>query len=127
MPQPFRIPVYKTAPFIRLLLPFITGIILQWYVQVTLPVIIISVISFGLSICFFYFLPLVVGFKLQIVQGALLNLLLVAFGLLIAWQKDIRHSNNWYGNYYKDSDYIIARIDEPLTEKTKSFKADAFV
>ena len=127
MPKPFTIPVYKTAPFIRLLLPFVTGIILQWYLQIKLPVIIMAVIGFGGANFFFYFLPLAMRFKLRLLQGVLITLLLIIFGLLITWQKDVRHNSNWYGNYYKDSNYIIVKIEEPVIEKTKSFKADAYV
>jgi len=85
-----------------------------------------ATVSFGIAVLLFIFLPLAVRFKLQTVQGVLINLSLLSFGLLITWQKDIRHNNNWYGNYYKDSNYIVARIDEPLIEKAKSYKADAF-
>jgi len=127
MPNPFSIPVYKTAPFIRLLLPFVAGIILQWYLQISSPVIVMAAIGFGAANLLFYFLPLALRFKLQSVQGFLINLLLLTLGLLITWQKDIRHKSGWYGNYYKDSNYILARIEEPLIEKTKSYKADAFV
>jgi competence protein ComEC len=63
MPQPFRIPIYKTAPFIRLLLPLIAGVILQWYVQITLAVIVIAAVSFGIAILLFNFLPLALRFK----------------------------------------------------------------
>ncbi|MGC4100454.1 ComEC/Rec2 family competence protein [Ferruginibacter sp.] len=125
MPQPLRIPVYKTAPFVRLLLPFVTGITIQWYAQLPFVSILLAVTGFGAAIILFKFLPLSFRFKLQAVQGILINLLLIAFGLFITWQKDIRHSNNWYGNYYNDSGYIIARIDEPLVEKVKSYKANA--
>ena len=127
MPQPFSIPIYKTAPFIRLLLPFAAGIILQWYIQIQLSVIIMAAIGFGAANLLYYFLPLAVRFKLQLLQGILINLLLLTFGLLITWQKDIRHNNNWYGNYYKDSNYIVVKIEEPVIEKTKSYKADAYV
>ena len=60
-------------------------------------------------------------------QGVIIQLLLICFGLLITWQKDIRHDSKWYGNYYKDSSYLVVRIDEPLVEKTKSFKANGYV
>jgi competence protein ComEC len=127
MLKPFSIPVYKTAPFIRLLLPFLVGILLQWYLQIPLPIIAMAVIGFGAANLLFYFLPLALRFKLQMPQGILINLLLITFGLLITWQKDVRHKNEWYGNYYKDNNYIIVKIEEPLIEKTKSYKADALV
>jgi len=122
-----RIPIYKTAPFIRLLLPFAGGIVLQWQLQIVLPVIILALVGFAIANGLFYLLPLVLRFKLQFLQAVLINILLLAFGWFITWQKDDRHSKTWYGNYYADSAYIIARIDEPLIEKTKSYKTEVAV
>jgi competence protein ComEC len=125
--QPYHIPVYKTAPFLRLLLPFIAGIILQWYNDIPLPVIVLAIIGFTAANTIFYFLPLSSRYKLQPLQGFLINILLLALGSLITWQKDPRHYSSWYGNHYRDSGYIIARIEEPLIEKTGSYKATAVV
>lgn len=127
MTRPYGIPVWKKAPFIRLLLPLVAGIILQWYVQLPAVVIITAIISFAVSFSLFLLLPVAVRFKLQPLQGFIIHLLLISFGLWLTWQKDIRHNDNWYGNYYKDSSYLVVRIDEPLVEKNKSFKADGYV
>jgi len=123
----YGIPVWKKAPLLRLLLPFVAGIMMQWYLQVSLPVIICSLISFSISSLVFFLLPLSLRFKLQPLQGFILYLVLVSFGLLISWQKDIRHNKTWYGNSYKEGNYLLVRIDEPLVEKSKSFKADGYV
>lgn len=125
--MPSAIPIWKTSPLLRLLLPFIAGIVVQWYFPIQLSVILLSAVCFTLSYLLFYLLPLSLQFKLQSLQGLLINLFILTAGLIITWQKDIRHSNNWYGNFYHDSDYIIVRIDEPLTEKTKSYKAEGYV
>jgi competence protein ComEC len=121
------IPVFKSAPFLRLLVPFAAGIILQWYLSFPLHLIIIATMGFTAANLLFHLLTLSVRYRLQALQGILVNLLLIAFGVLVTWQKDIRYKSDWYGKYYKDSAYIIARIDEPLVEKNKSYKADAFV
>ncbi len=47
--------------------------------------------------------------------------------MFITWHKDIRHQNNWYGHQYNDSSSVIVRINEPLIEKSKSFKAEGYV
>ncbi len=127
MPRPYVIPVWKKSPFIRLLLPLIAGIILQWYLQIPVILILTALISFYISFLLFLLLPIALRFKLQALQGFIVQLLLLCFGLLITWQKDIRHKNNWYGNYYRDGSYLVVRIDEPLVEKAKSFKADGYV
>ncbi len=127
MLRPYSIPVWKTAPFIRLLLPFMAGIVLQWYGQISLPVIITALISFAIAFGLFNLFPLAVKYKWGALQGLVLTALLVSFGLFIAWQKDVRHHHNWYGRYYHDSDQLVVRINEPLVEKAKSFKAEGYV
>jgi competence protein ComEC len=127
MPKPFDIPVWKKAPFIRLLLPLASGIVLQWYQQFTAAAGIIGIICFTIAYLLFFLLPISVRFKLRLLQGAVLHLLLICIGLLITWQKDVQHSSNWFGRYYQDSDYLVVRINEPLIEKSKSYKADGYV
>ena len=121
------IPVWKAAPFIRLLLPFIAGIILQWYLQFALLQIINALVCF--AICFFLFglLPLAFRFKWNAIQGFFLQLVFIALGLWITWQKDSRHDKSWYGNYYQNNDLLIVRINEPLTAKARSYKTEGYV
>src|SRR5947209_6209558 len=118
----FWVPIWKKAPFIRLLLPLIAGILIEWYEKNDLPQIIIALAGFSIAITVFRFLPLVVRFKLSWLQGILINLLLLAFGSFITYQKDIRHEKNWFPNFYHDSDYIIATINTPLQHKNKTSK-----
>lgn len=127
MQLPYSIPVYKTAPVIRLLVPFIAGILLQWYLQISLPVIAVSCCCFMAAYLLFYLLPLALRFKIISIQGLLLNAVFLSGGLLVTWNKDVRHDENWYGHFYKDSAYLVVQINEPLVEKSKSFKADAVV
>ena len=121
------IPLWKKAPFLRLLVPVITGILLQWYVQFYWQQILVMGICFVVAFAAFQLLPLALRFKLQALQGFLITVILVVIGLFITYQKDIRNNQNWFGKIYHDSDYIIATINEPLLEKNKSYKADAVV
>ena len=121
------IPIWKTAPFLRILPPLITGILLQWYLQIPLLPILISVVCFTIALLLFSLLPDAVKFKTFPIRGVVINLLWLSASALLSWQKDIRHQENWYGNFYTDSSYIIATINEPVVEKTKSYKADAMV
>lgn len=75
----------------------------------------------------FAFLPLAIKYKWQVVQGCLLNGLILCLGMVITWQKDPRNSNDWYGHIYHDSDLVVVRINEPLIEKAKSYKANGLV
>jgi competence protein ComEC len=121
------IPFWKSSPFVRLLLPLVAGILLQWYLQFSLLFIIFSFASFFIAFLLFRFLPLAVHFKVQWLQGISINLLLLSFGLFITWQKDIRNHEDWFGNYYRDEDQLVVKIDEPLIAKAKSYKANASV
>ena len=127
MLRPFVIPIWKKAPFIRLLLPLIAGIMLQWYFQIPVAVIVAALVSFSIAFLLFLLLPIALRFKLKPLQGFIIQLVFIALGAWLTWQKDIRHNNNWYGNYYRDGNYLVVRIDEPLIEKNKSFKADGYV
>jgi competence protein ComEC len=46
---------------------------------------------------------------------------------LLTWSKDIRHHENWFGEYYRAGDIVKAVLQEPPVEKANSFKALATV
>ncbi len=121
------IPVWKQAPFLRLLLPLMLGILLQWYLQFDLLYIIFSGLSFVTAFFLFQLLPFSLKFKLQPLQGLLINLIIIILGLLLTYNKDIRHRKNWFGNIYRNGDYLVATINEPPIQKNKSLKADVLI
>ncbi len=125
--KPLNIPLWKTAPFVRLVIPLIAGILLQWYLQVSILFIVTSLACFSIVFIAFSFLSLAKKFRLQFLQGSLLQSVVLITAMLVTWNKDVRHTDNWYGNSYKEGDLIIATIKEPLVEKTKSYKADAYI
>ena len=127
MLRPKTIPIWKKAPFIRLLLPLMAGIILQWYFQIAVNVIITALVSFSVAFLLFLLLPIALRFKLQAVQGFIIQLLFISLGLILTQQQDISKDRKWYGNFYKDGSYLVVRIEEPLVEKAKSYKADGYV
>ncbi len=94
------IPIWKKAPFLRLLLPLILGVLLQWYFQFGWIQIIVATISFVIAFIAFRLLPLSLRFKLQALQGLIINLIVLVIGLLLTYQKDIRNNQNWFVNFY---------------------------
>ena len=127
MEKAHRIFIWKKAPFVRLLLPVIVGIILEYYFRIKIPAIIASGIISLVLLLAFSFLRESKKYSLRRIQGVIVSLLLAVFGLFITWQKDIRNHQNWYGKTYHDSSFLVARIMEPPIEKAKSYKALASV
>ncbi len=127
MAAKYKIPLWKQAPYVRILLPFVAGIIVQFYIHVPLIVTIISTIIFISLYLSFSFLPLTFKYKFQWLQGLILNFIIFCAALFLTWQNDIRNSAKWFGNYYTDSSTLIIKINEPLVEKEKSYKVEGRV
>jgi competence protein ComEC len=127
MGRSYQIFIWKKAPFLRLLVPLIVGILLEYYFNIKIRTIIYSGIISLILLFAFAFLTESKRFALRWIHGIMISLFLVLFGSFISWQKDIRNHKNWYGNFYRDSSFIVVRIVEPPVEKAKSFKTVAAV
>ncbi len=127
MAAKYKTPLWKLAPFVRILLPFVTGILIQFYVKIPITIIIICTLIFVLLFLLFYLLPLTFKYKYQWLHGFLLNLIIFCAAIFITWQKDVRNNEKWFGNYYTDSSTLIIKINEPPIEKEKSYKAEGKV
>ncbi|MGN6531816.1 MAG: ComEC/Rec2 family competence protein [Ginsengibacter sp.] len=121
----YQIFIWKKAPFLRLLIPVISGIIFQFYFKTGITVISSFAVIFLTGFLLFSFLPEALRFRLRVSQGIIIFLFLIAFGSLITWRKDARNDLDWYGKYFQPQSFIVATIDEPPVEKAKSFKAVA--
>lgn len=118
---------WNKTPFVRLLVALIAGIVLQWQLQLSFSILVISFAIVFLFILIYFFIPLKSKFSFGYFNGIATNLFILLTGAILVWLHDIRHNKNWIGNNYSDSSYIIATIEEPLVEKTNSFKALASV
>lgn len=114
-------------PFVRLLAYLITGILLQWYLQLPVVVWVISAIFLLLGVIAFALLPSYLNFRLQWLHGTFLLLLVTAAGALVVYVKDVRHDGLWIGNIYQPKQPVLVTIGEPLVDKPNSYKAQATV
>jgi competence protein ComEC len=106
----------KKAPFIKILLSLITGILIQWRFGINpeywwLLIAICLIFHLG-----FFFIPIFHRFRLQIINGLIIQLLFFSVGAILLWQKDIRNNKRWWGNYYKTTGTLVVSLDEPLIE-----------
>ncbi len=127
MRPPYNVPFWKTAPLVRLLLPLMVGILAQWFLQFNCWFILLCLGCFAGSLLLMSFFSLTSAYHLRSTRGYIFQLLFASIGLLITRQNDIRHLPSWYGHFYKDSSILLVKINEPLVEKAKSFKAEALV
>ncbi len=121
------IPAWKMFPFFRLLLPLISGILLQHYYPLDLYIL-LGVMGTGvLLVCLAVFMPISSQYIFRHYRGVILTLLLISLGCLLTWRQDARHDKNYFINYYRDSSTLLVRITEPPVYKEKSFLAQAEV
>lgn len=121
------VPVWKHAPFIRLLIPLMLGIMLQWYSPLSVKS--IATIA-GVTVLFFLVVQLFRGYFLYLhkwAYGIALMTLFLLFGAAITHTSNITHRQNWFGHLYNDSTVVVAVLSEPLIEKNRSYKANATV
>ena len=119
--------IWKEAPFIRLIIPLISGITSAWYLHIGM-VFIWNIFFFVIAM--FLSLELhgiFIQFKYNRVKGILLNIILFCLGWILAWYDHHPNRVEWANHFYKKGDIVIARLEEPLTERPKSLKAQASV
>ena len=123
MRKSYDIFIWKKAPFLRLLIPLMCGIIFQFYFKTGILIISLFAVIFFTAFVIFSFFPEAIRFRFRSIQGIVIFLFLTIFGSFITWQKDARNHLNWYGKYDQRQSFIVATIDEPPVEKAKTFKA----
>lgn len=112
------IPLWKEAPFVRILLPFIAGIIVVNYIPISPSITGAGILFSLMALLFFSSVKLSVQFKYQWFNGIALHALLFFFGALIT-------SINKPVTIEGQKPPFIVSIKEPLSEKPKTWKATA--
>ena len=119
--------LWHYAPFLRLILPLMAGIIVQWYLPFSFPLLLVSGCLFVCTTILYSFLPDKRKFQFSGINGLLIHLLIFITGACLTWVKDIRHDNAWIGQFPTSENYKIVRLLEPLVEKQNTYKALAEV
>ncbi|MES1214583.1 MAG: ComEC/Rec2 family competence protein [Bacteroidota bacterium] len=118
---------WKRAPFARLFIPLVIGILIQWYLQLSLFLWQLIFISGLVSFICFFFLPFFNRYKFAALNGILVTAIFIATGGILVQHNDIRNQSEWFGKSYRNENALLVTLDENLVEKTKSFKANAEV
>jgi competence protein ComEC len=121
--------LWEKVPFLRLLLPLITGIICYSVIPINktdrfLPLAAVTIISFALFI--------LLSFKkgnavFEIFKTLSAVLILVLIGWLFCYLNDVRNKKDWFGNTISKNAHYIARLNSVPTQREKSWKLDVSV
>ncbi|SEW06853.1 ComEC/Rec2 family competence protein [Chitinophaga arvensicola] len=123
----FVVMYWKRAPFLRIVIPLLTGII--WQLNYPLPPVLLLVVL-GIAftgILVFRFLPLSWRFAAVWAPGILLFILVGTCGQLLLYHADLRHRSGFYRQQLTDTPLYLLRINEPPEEKARSYKTTARV
>lgn len=121
------IPLWKKAPFLRLLPLLITGILLQYYALISINIYWVVFVISALLYAIYAMLPFRWKLRTQWLTGVSIALLLISVGAIITCYNGIQHNPLWYGHNYQLGDTLVGRIVEPLAEKNKSYKTQISV
>jgi competence protein ComEC len=116
---------WRRAPFVKILIPFILGILLQWYYPLPSSLIIIA-ISFALpGAIFLFFLPLRFRFRYTKIHAVVIYVLIFFFGSYITYEALPGNHKSWYGSLYQKNDVLLMVLQESLVEKENSYRTTA--
>lgn len=122
-----QIPLWKKAPFTRLLFPLMGGIITGKYFDI--PALPLAIAGFALILLLFYFSirKASVRFAHASISGVAVMLLVYLSGIALFNFHDIRKQQEWYGHSLNTSSVYMVRVSSAVVEKPKSFKVEAQV
>ena len=117
------VPIWKTAPFIRLLLPLGVGIILSRFIQFSIGqlgiIMIVACILFGLGFW--------KAFRYPVVYGLSQALFWLSLGTMLYYLNRVEHRKGFIGKEYRENALVAATILTPAEDKPHSQKIEARV
>lgn len=121
------IPLWKEAPFLRLIIPFLCGIILQWYTDLPVTVYWLAIPVCTAVLFIYHYFRSFSQFSYYGVAGIAIHLLLLCTGAMVTYYEDMRHQTGWIGHFDQSKTFCIVTLEEPLSKKGATLKAAASV
>ncbi|MFT4093158.1 MAG: ComEC/Rec2 family competence protein [Niabella sp.] len=118
---------FKKNPFVRLLLPFIAGIVIQRHLQIPLSWSIGCLSAAAILYFLFEKRTQFQKFKYAAWQGAVVFVTVLSAAMIVTYCKDARHKKSWIGNATEKEQMLVVYLKEPLAAKDKSYKATAAI
>lgn len=121
----YGIQSWKQLPFLRLLVPLCTGILVQRYYAVPPSFFIAGILAAVIALVVFLSYRFSLPYHWRWINGIFIGILFMSAGGILMYIADTRNNNRWIGHYLSGATYILAYIQEPLTEKPRSYKTTA--
>jgi len=124
-----NLPVWKTSPFVRILIAFIPGICLHAYCGKYIPFLTVAtLLAICLTFCLAYnFFRVGIQFRLRMFSGLCIYAALLSCGYMVHYFSDPRVNPDWFGYSLNDAQSLVVKIEEPLLERPSTFKSVATV
>jgi competence protein ComEC len=116
---------WKESPFVRLMPPLITGILIQHHVPLAIAFLCPAVAAATLAATAFQLINALQRFRLRLLTGIAVNTLIICCGAIITYYHQPTNKPGWIGNTYTSQGTIKAVLQEPLSKKEKSYKTIA--
>lgn len=123
----YGIPFWRSAPLLRLLVPFVAGMVLAEYTKLSAGTTGITGITALLLFLLVQRLPVFRKYQWRWVTGIALNLLLLSFGAVRMQLQQSSSRTSWIGHHLADTSKLIVTLQEPLVSKSNSYKSMASI
>lgn len=124
--QIVALPFWKSAPALRILFAWVAGIALEYRIPLPGPILLLCMAVSLAVITVISFIPTIARFSSQPLRGICITLVLVAGGALVCRNADVRNRPGWIGHYARNA-FFHVRIEEPASERQKTFRTVATV
>lgn len=116
---------WEAAPFFRLLLPLVVGIVLYGVVSLSMPVVIaVSAIAAVISAATAFFHK---HSLLRVLFTVSLHLLLLGVGWLSCYHTDVRNDEGYFGKTVSNADAYVVKLTQDPVEKERTYKLNVAV
>ncbi len=123
----YPVPIWKDAPFLRLLIPFTLGILTQWNLKLPGPIGWSGTIAFSTLLVLFSFKKITSRFRRYWLSGIFLNCSFFFAGLMTTFFANVINHPRALTTLYTEGSFIVAKLEEPLSQKPNSYKGIASV
>jgi competence protein ComEC len=121
----FYTPVWKEAPFLRILIPLILGIVLANNLQPSIYWVWIMLGVFLLAFCFFNAMRISFQWAHGWIRGLLLETVIGLLGMLVEDLQIYQSRTGNLGNFYKKGDWVRVIVSNPPVKKNNLFQYES--